>query len=80
MDLLAYYVTPQKWKKSLALSDAINARLKTKGIVVRKISVHAIEKDAAMFEEIYNNAWEKTGDLCLLHMKNLCTSKMILSE
>ncbi|MBK8820716.1 MAG: GNAT family N-acetyltransferase [Saprospiraceae bacterium] len=60
MDLLAYYVTPQKVeKKSLALSDAINARLKTKGIVVRKISVHAIEKDAAMFEEIYNNAWEK---------------------
>ncbi|MBK8548554.1 MAG: hypothetical protein IPL63_14685 [Saprospiraceae bacterium] len=81
MDLLAYYVTPQKVeKKSLALSDAINARLKKKGIVVRKISVHAIEKDAAMFEEISITHGKKTGDLCLLHMKNLCTSKMILSE
>jgi GNAT superfamily N-acetyltransferase len=60
MDLFAYFMTPQNVnKKSLTLSDRISERLYTKDINVRKISVKNLVKDAAVFEEIYNKAWEK---------------------
>ena len=59
-DLFAYYVDPWKLsEKSIKLLDLMEARLKSKGIVVREIDKSRFNEEAKQIKEVYNASWDR---------------------
>ena len=57
-DLYAYSVDPwQLSEKSIKLLDALEARLKTKGIIIREIDKSRYFQEAEQIKEVYNSSW-----------------------
>lgn len=58
MDLYAYMIyTKNASEKSLRLCDALEARLKTKGITIRQANLKNLDAEAQKIKKIYNSAW-----------------------
>ncbi len=60
MDLYAYMIyTAKASEKSLRIADAVEARLKGKGITIRNVNLKDINNEAKRIQKIYNDAWEE---------------------
>ena len=60
VDFYAYIIRPESVsEKAVKLSDAFEARLKTKGITIRPISMKNYEKESENASAVYNAAWDK---------------------
>jgi GNAT superfamily N-acetyltransferase len=60
MDLYAYMIYTEKAsEKSLRIADAVEARLKNKGITIRNVNLKDINNEAKRIQKIYNDAWEE---------------------
>jgi len=60
MDLFAFMIYAEKAsEKSLRIADAVENRLKTKGITIRNINLKDINNEAKRIQKIYNDAWEE---------------------
>jgi hypothetical protein len=60
MDLYAYMIyTKKASEKSLRLADALEERLRSRGITIRSIVVKNIDEEAKKIQKIYNQAWQK---------------------
>ena len=60
MDLFAYMIKAGKVSdKSVKLANALQQRLKNKGINIRKINMKDFKNEVAKIREVYNKAWEK---------------------
>jgi GNAT superfamily N-acetyltransferase len=60
MDLYAYMIyTDKVSEKSLKLADALESRLKTRGITIRNVNLKDINAEAKRIQKIYNEAWEE---------------------
>ena len=60
VDFYAYIIrTESVSEKAVKLSDAFEARLKTKGITIRPISMKNYEKESENASAVYNAAWDK---------------------
>ncbi len=60
MDLFAFMIlTENASEKSLRIADAVENRLKTKGITIRNINLKDINNEAKRIQKIYNDAWEE---------------------
>jgi GNAT superfamily N-acetyltransferase len=58
MDLFAFMMHTDKVSdKSLKIADAIEERLKSKGITIRNVQVKEINDEAKKIQKIYNDAW-----------------------
>lgn len=83
VDLYAYRINSSNVsEKAVKLSDAFEARLKTKGIIVRPISMKNYEKESENASHVYNAAWDKNlGFVPMTHHEfmHLCKEmKMIV--
>jgi GNAT superfamily N-acetyltransferase len=59
MDLYAFMIYTEKAsEKSLRLADALQERLKNRGITIRNVNLKEIDKEAKSIQKIYNEAWE----------------------
>lgn len=59
MDLFAYMIyTHLASEKSIKLSQLIEQRLKSSGIVIRNISLKDFKNEVARIKQVYNAAWE----------------------
>jgi len=59
MDLYAYALyTDKVSEKSLRIADAIEERLKNRGITIRSVNIKDIDNDAKKIKSIYNSAWD----------------------
>jgi GNAT superfamily N-acetyltransferase len=60
MDLYAYFIyTAKASEKSLRISEALENRLKTKGITIRNVNLKDINNEAKKIQKIYNDAWDE---------------------
>ena len=60
MDLYAYMIlTANASDKSMRIADAVEARLKTKGIIIRNANLKDINNETKKIQKIYNDAWEE---------------------
>lgn len=60
MDLYAYMIyTDKASEKSLRIADAVEARLKNRGITIRNVNLKDINNEAKKIQKIYNDAWEE---------------------
>jgi hypothetical protein len=60
MDLLAYCIKPDTSdEKVIRLKDALEERLRKRGITIRNLNLKNFSKEVSMIREIYNSAWEK---------------------
>jgi GNAT superfamily N-acetyltransferase len=60
MDLFAFMIYSDKAsEKSLRIADAVENRLKTKGVTIRNINLKDIDNEAKRIQKIYNDAWEE---------------------
>jgi GNAT superfamily N-acetyltransferase len=60
IDLLAYDVpTGTADERSIKLQQAIENRLKTKGITIRPINMKDFKNEVKKVKEVYNSAWDK---------------------
>ena len=60
VDLLAYDLpTATADERSIRLQQAIEARLKTKGITIRRINMKDFKNEVRKVKEVYNSAWDK---------------------
>ncbi len=60
MDLYAFMIyTSKASEKSLRLADALQERLKNKGITIRNVNLKELDNEAKSIQKIYNDAWEK---------------------
>ena len=60
MDLYAYMIpTKNASEKSLRIAEAVEARLKTKGITIRNDNLKDINNEAKKIQKVYNDAWEE---------------------
>ncbi|MBK8519207.1 MAG: GNAT family N-acetyltransferase [Saprospiraceae bacterium] len=60
MDLYAYMIfTENASDKSMRIADAVEARLRTKGIIIRNVNLKDINNEAKKIQKIYNDAWEE---------------------
>lgn len=60
MDLFAFMIYSDKAsEKSLRIADAVENRLKTKGVTIRNITLKDIDNEAKRIQKIYNDAWEE---------------------
>lgn len=60
MDLLAYNLKEDKLsEKAIRLSNHIEDRLKTKGIVIRNLNLKKFDQEVEKIKSIYNSAWQK---------------------
>ena len=60
MDLFAFMIYSDKASdKSLRIADAVENRLKAKGISIRNINLKDIDNEAKKIQKIYNDAWEE---------------------
>lgn len=60
IDLLAYDVpTSTADERSVKLQEAIEKRLKSKGITIRPINMKDFKNEVAKVKEVYNSAWDK---------------------
>jgi GNAT superfamily N-acetyltransferase len=58
MDLYAYMIYTKKVsEKSLRLCDALESRLKSKGIIIRQANLKNMDAEAQNIKKIYNSAW-----------------------
>lgn len=58
MDLYAYMIlTANASDKSMRIADAVEARLKSKGIIIRNVNLKDITNEAKKIQKIYNDAW-----------------------
>jgi hypothetical protein len=59
-DHFAYYMTGESVsQKSTRMSDAFEARLKTKGITIRTVNMKKFYEEAEKAHQVYNSAWDK---------------------
>jgi GNAT superfamily N-acetyltransferase len=59
-DLLAYEITTENVNdRSVRLIDALEARLKRGGIVIRSIDLKKFKEEVVKIREVYNSAWDK---------------------
>ena len=60
MDLYAYMIYGDKAsEKSIRIADAVESRLKAKGITIRNVNVKDINNEAKRIQKVYNDAWEE---------------------
>ncbi|MBC7886149.1 MAG: GNAT family N-acetyltransferase [Saprospiraceae bacterium] len=60
MDLFAFMINAlQASEKSLRIADAVENRLKGKGITIRNVNLKDINNEAKRIQKIYNDAWEE---------------------
>ncbi len=60
MDLYAYMIYGDKAsEKSIRIADAVETRLKSKGITIRNVNVKDINNEAKRIQKVYNDAWEE---------------------
>ena len=60
VDLFAYGIKSETIsEKSLKISDAIEQRLKTKGVTIRNVNMKNYDADAKNASRVYNSAWDK---------------------
>ena len=60
VDLSAYGIKSETIsEKSLKISDAVEQRLKNKGITIRNVSMKNYDSDAINASHVYNSAWDK---------------------
>ncbi len=61
-DHFAYYMTDKTVsQKALKVCDAIEARLKTKGITIRSVNMKKFTEEAEKSHYVYNSAWDKNA-------------------
>ncbi len=59
MDLFAFMIyTDKASDKSIRIADALEERLKNKGITIRNVNLKEIDKEAKSIQKIYNDAWD----------------------
>lgn len=59
-DHFAYYMTTESIsQRALKVCDAIEVRLKTKGIVIRTVNMKKFIEEAEKSHSVYNSAWDK---------------------
>jgi GNAT superfamily N-acetyltransferase len=85
MDLYAYMIyTERASEKSLRIAEALEERLKSRGITFRNLRLKEIDEEAKRIKNIYNEAWEDNwgfvpfSDEEFEYLKN--DLKMILDE
>lgn len=85
MDLYAYMIYADKAsEKSLRIAEALEERLKSKGITIRNIRIKDINEETKKIQKIYNAAWEENWgfvpftDAEFEYLKN--DLKMIIDE
>lgn len=60
MDLYAYMIYGDKAsEKSIRIADAVESRLKAKGITIRNVNIKDINNEAKRIQKVYNDAWEE---------------------
>ncbi len=60
IDLFAYDLrTNTVSDRAVKLQEAIQKRLETKGVTIRKINIKDFKREVAQVREIYNSAWDK---------------------
>ena len=60
MDLYAYMIlTADASDKSMRIADAVESRLKTKGIIIRNVNLKDLTNETKKIQQIYNDAWEE---------------------
>lgn len=60
MDLYAYMIpTKNASEKSLRIADAVETRLKAKGIHIRNVNLKDINNEAKRIQKVYNDAWDE---------------------
>ena len=58
----AYYLTQESIsEKSIRVSEAFEARLKTKGIIIRTVNMKNFSEEAEKSHAVYNSAWAKNS-------------------
>ena len=85
MDLFAFLIpTATASEKSLRIADALEERLKKRGITIRNINLKDLNNEVKKVQKIYNEAWEENWgfvpftDAEFEYLKN--DLKMILDE
>lgn len=59
MDLLAYYLIPERSSnKLIRIQNVLEERLKKRGIIIRNISLRNFKSELTKVRSIYNSAWE----------------------
>ncbi|MFZ1751545.1 MAG: GNAT family N-acetyltransferase [Saprospiraceae bacterium] len=60
MDLYAYMIyTDKVSEKSIRIAEAVENRLKSKGITIRNVNLKDIDNEAKKIKKVYNAAWDE---------------------
>lgn len=83
VDLFAYGIKSETVsEKSVKLSNAVEQRLKSKGVTIRNVNMKNYDSDAQKASQVYNSAWDKNlGFVPMTHKEfmHLCKEmKMIV--
>lgn len=83
-DHFAYYMhTDNVSEKSMRISEALEARLKTKGITLRIVNMKKFNEEVEKSHHVYNSAWDKnTGfvPMTFNEFKYLCNDMKAIIE